>query len=148
HLREACFGRDRRHGLDERVRGQLALNVADFLAVIGDAVVEVDLHDELVLVVVAERESPGREPDQEAEQEHPDQDGHRRRGGRGDVREQRADRLGQQELESSHYEAYPPRRSSRASRPSSSAITLRRILSTISRSCVAITTVVPARLIR
>src|SRR5207253_9240605 len=106
------------------------------------------LDDELVLVVVAEGEGPRREPDQEAEQEHPDQHGHDRRGSRRDVREQRADRFGQQELEASHYEAYPPRRSSRARRPSSSAITRRRILSTISRSCVAITTVVPARLIR
>jgi hypothetical protein len=91
HLRQALFGRDRRHRLDERIRGELGSNGVDLLAAVGDAVVEIDLDDELALVVVAERERPRRKSDQEAEQEHPDQDGHGRRGGRGDVREERAD---------------------------------------------------------
>src|SRR4029077_14214755 len=44
--------------------------------------------------------------------------------------------------------AYKPVASSRTIRPRRSSITRRRILSTISRSCVATITVVPARLIR
>src|SRR4051794_6138506 len=44
--------------------------------------------------------------------------------------------------------AYMPATSSRMTRPSRSSITRRRILSTISRSCVATTTVVPVRLMR
>ena len=47
-----------------------------------------------------------------------------------------------------HSPAYPPRRSSRARRPSSSWMTRLRILSTISRSWVTIRIVVPLRLMR
>ncbi len=50
--------------------------------------------------------------------------------------------------DATHSEVYPPRRSSRASLPSSSAITRLRILSTISRSWVTMRIVVPARLMR
>src|SRR5262249_59456601 len=89
---------------------------------------------------------PGAEPDQEADEEHPDQD-RQRCGQRGrEARGERAPRLGDDDAEL--HSAYPPRRSSRARRPSSRAITRRRILSTISRSCVTIRTVVPERLIR
>ena len=51
-------------------------------------------------------------------------------------------------LKRAHSVSYPPRRSSRMSLPSSSAITRLRILSTISRSWVTIRIVVPARLMR
>ena len=63
------------------------------------------------------------------------------------VLRERTERLGHEHAHP-HSEAYPPRRSSRASRPSSSAITRLRILSTISRSWVTIRIVVPARLMR
>src|SRR5205814_3584413 len=67
----------------------------------------------------------------------------------GDVRRGRGPRLGEEQPDPcGHSDVYPPRRSSRARRPSSSAMTRLRILSTISRSCVTIRIVVPARLIR
>src|SRR5262249_35235691 len=96
----------------------------------------------------APREHPGAERDEQAEQAHADQHG----DGRGDRRRQvhpdRGPGLGEQQPDAAHSEVYPPRRSSRASRPPSSAITRLRILSTISRSCVTMRIVVPARLIR
>src|SRR4029078_10672283 len=84
----------------------------------------------------------------QAEHEHADQ--HRRGGGegRGEVGTERANRLGDDDAAAAHSVVYPPRRSSRSSFPPSSAITRLRILSTISRSCVAIRIVVPERLIR
>src|SRR5207249_9759975 len=88
------------------------------------------------------------EPDDEAQHEHADQDGRGRCEGRREVGAQRAHRLREDQPQPAHSEVYPPRRSSRASLPSSSAITRLRILSTISRSWVAIRIVVPARLIR
>src|SRR5213076_603984 len=81
------------------------------------------------------------------EQEHRDHNRQHRRQRRAQVRDERAPGLGGDDAEPGH-DSYPPRRSSRASRPSSSAITRRRILSTISRSCVTIRIVVPERLIR
>src|SRR3954465_6196996 len=98
--------------------------------------------------MVAPGHDPRAERDEEAEQEHPDQHRHRRRERRRDVRGDRGPRLGEQQADAPHSDVYPPRRSSRARRPSSSAITRLRILSTISRSWVTIRIVVPPRLIR
>src|SRR5213595_2297908 len=90
---------------------------------------------------------PAPERDEEPQKEHSDQNRDGRREGRGHVRAERTKGFAEDGLESIH-DSYPPRRSSRARRPSSSAITRRRILSTISRSCVTIRTVVPERLMR
>src|SRR4029453_1869119 len=98
--------------------------------------------------VVAERERPAAEADDEPEHEHPDQDGRRRGEGGREVRPERAHRLGGDRAQAGHSVVYPPRRSSRSNLPPSSAITRLRILSTISRSWVAIRIVVPERLIR
>src|SRR5581483_4873378 len=108
---------------------------------------EVDLDEQLLLHVVAPREHPRAERDREAEHEHPDQDGDRRRHRGRHARPHRPDRLPHDEPDP-HSVVYPPRRSSRARRPPSSAITRLRILSTISRSWVTIRIVVPDRLIR
>src|ERR1700693_3551692 len=114
----------------------------------GDAR-EGDLDLELFLHVVAPREHPRAEGDEEPEEEHPDENSHRRCERRRDVRGDRRPRFGEEETRAgAHSLVYPPRRSSRASRPSSSAITRLRILSTISRSCVTMRIVVPARVIR
>src|SRR4029077_797898 len=103
---------------------------------------------ELALDVTAPREHPRAERDEQAEQAHPDQHGHRRGDRRREVLADRLPGLGQEKAEAAHSLVYPPRRSSLASLPSSSAITRLRILSTISRSWVTMRIVVPARLIR
>ena len=89
------------------------------------------------------------ERDQEAEQEHADQHGHRRGERRREVRADRAERLGDDELEAGLTRSRI-RRGARRGRscPSPSAITRLRILSTISRSWVTIRIVVPAVLMR
>src|SRR5262249_32375567 len=116
------------------------------IRVTGRPRAEIDVDVELALRVLAPRARPGAEADQQPDEEHPDQD-RQRCGERGrKARGERAPRLGDDNAEL--HSAYPPRRSSRARRPSSRAITRRRILSTISRSCVTIRTVVPERLIR
>src|SRR5207237_7655337 len=107
----------------------------------------VDVHDELAFDVVAPRHDPRAEGDEQAEQEHPDQNRHGRGEGRGEIRAEGTQRLGEDQLDA-FYDSYPPRRSSRARRPSSSAIARRRILSTTSRSSVTTRLVVPAQLMR
>src|SRR4029453_14294050 len=112
---------------------------------------EEDLDDDVLAHVVRPRVHPGEEREEEAEQEHPDEHGHRRGHRRRDVRADGAKRLAEEELGPRHQSVsvvYWPRRSSRITFPFSSAITRLRILSTISRSWVAMTTVVPVRLMR
>src|SRR5690349_11064583 len=137
HLRHRC----------QRLAGVVDLR-AGRLAAAAQVGAEVHVDEQLLLVVVAQRERPAAEPDDQTEHEHPDQ--HRRRRGEGgrEVGSERADRLGDHDAEAAHSVVYPPRRSSRRSLPPSSAITRLRILSTISRSWVAIRIVVPERLIR
>src|SRR6266508_3630502 len=153
HHPERRFLRDALDRLHLRVRGELDPDALDLLRgritrlrarLVG---AEVDVDDELPLRLVGPRAGIRPEADEHADERHPDQDGDGGGEGGGDVGGHRPQRLRHQHLEP-HSEAYPPRRSSRASAPSSSASTRRRILSTISRSCVAIRTVVPARLIR
>src|SRR6266545_8002603 len=97
--------------------------------------------------MLAPRVGKAPEGDQQADEEHPDQHRHPRGDGRREARRQRAPSLCRDDPEP-HSDAYPPRRSSRESRPSSSAMTRLRILSTISRSWVTIRIVVPLMLMR
>ena len=110
---------------------------------------EVDLDLQLLLDVVAPREHPGAERDEQPEQAHPDQDGHRRRDRRREVhagsRTTPRRRAGATRL----IRRCIPRGARRGRAcPPSSAITRLRILSTISRSWVTMRIVVPARLMR
>src|SRR5581483_4216102 len=140
--------RDEDDLLDERVDLRVEPR-ADRVDLLGRRVeLEEDLDEQLLLDVVAVGEHPGAEPDRRAEHEQGDEDRHRRGDRRRGARGQRAPGLAEHHPHAGHSVVYPPRRSSRARRPSSSAITRLRILSTISRSCVTMRTVVPARLIR
>src|SRR4029453_3055168 len=87
-----------------------------------------NVDDELLLLVVGPRDEPRAEADEDAEQEHPDEDRDRRGQRRRLVRADRAERLRDEQPKPGHYSApYPPRRSSRTSLPSSSAMTRFRI---------------------
>jgi hypothetical protein len=89
--------------LDERVRIELLPDRVDLLQRrrlgAGRLGAEVDLDEELLLLLLAEVLRPGAEGDHEPEQEHPDQDGHRRRDRGREVRAERADRLGEEKLD-------------------------------------------------
>ena len=91
------------HVLDERIRVELHADGVDLLvgrlALARRVGAEVDLDEQLLLLVVAEGLRPGAEGDEEPEQEHADQHGHRRRDRGREVGAQRADRLGEEELE-------------------------------------------------
>src|SRR5262249_30479891 len=133
-------------GLDALVRLERGAKLVDLL--VGSRVPNEDVNGELVLLGVRPRHEPGPEADEDAHEEHPDEHGQGRCEGGRDVRADRAERLREDGPDLGHSSAYPPRRSSRTSRPDSSAMTRLRILSTISRSWVTIRIVVPVRLMR
>ena len=99
HLAEALLGRDELDALlvDAGILLRSTTHRVHLLRR-GVPVVE-DLDHEARLDVVAPRARVGREGDHEPEQEHPDQDGHRRCDRRREVRSDRAHRLAQHHLE-------------------------------------------------
>ena len=109
HVREGLLLRDEVDAPHERARrGEsgdgVHLRRGRLLrARVGRAVVHV--HDELLLHVVAPRDDPGAERDEQAEQEHSDQDGDGRGEGRRDVGAKRSQRLRDDELEPFHYDS-------------------------------------------
>ena len=98
HLLLRCLLRDEDNALDASVI--LAdLGADERLLPVGGAGGEVDLHLEALLHVVAPREHPRAEGDEEAEQEHADQHGHRCRERRRQVRRDRRPCFGEEQAD-------------------------------------------------
>src|SRR4029079_8333571 len=143
HPLEGLFLRDPHDRLRFRERLDLRPDGIDLRFGGLGGLLEEHLDDHVLADVVGPRVDPGEEGDEQTEQEHPDQDSHRRGNGRREVRADGAERLAEEKLGSRHYSVvYWPRRSSRMTSPLSSAITRFPLLSTISRPRVPMPTVV------